>query len=151
MKNLKSILVVFVLFLGMNAFAGTEKATIKTSAQCEMCEAKLETNLLELPGVLKVNVDVATKELMVKYNDELISLDDIKTAISNTGYWADDKAPNKEAYAALDACCKPKAKSCCAAKTACSKDGATKAAASSDAKACGDGCAKPCCADASKK
>ncbi len=154
MKNLKSILMVFVLVIGMNAFAGNEKAVIKTSAQCEMCQEKLETSIGDLPGVLKVMLEIESKDLVVKFNNDLISLDEIKTAVNNTGYWADDKAPNKEAYAALDACCKPKA-SCCASKTSCSKETAAKKECSKDGaakKECSkDGEKKACCADGAKK
>ena len=35
-------------------------------------------------------------------------------------------APNKDAYAALASCCKPKKSCCSASKTSCSKDAASK-------------------------
>lgn len=133
MKNLKSLLLMSILFIGFNAFAGNEKASIKTSAQCEMCKETLEASIGKLPGVSKVLLNMDTKELMVKFDEELISLDEIKKEVTFTGYWADDSAPNKEAYAALPNCCKP-VKSCCAAKTSCSKDGEKKECASDGAK-----------------
>lgn len=144
MKNLKSVILMFALFIGFNAFAGNEKATIKTSAQCEMCKETLEASIGKLPGVSKVLLNIDSKELMVKFDNSVISLDDIKEEITNTGYWADEMMPNKDAYAALPTCCKPK-KACCAAgagKSSCSKD----AAAAADKKACEPGCAKTCCA-----
>ena len=123
MKNLKSVLLMSVLFIGVNVFAGNEKATIKTSEQCEMCKETLKASIGKLPGVSKVMLNIETKELTVKFDDSLISLDEVKKEITYTGYWADYMAPNKEAYAALPNCCKP-VKSCCANKTAssCSKD-----------------------------
>jgi len=125
MKNLKSIVLFFALFVAISAFAGNEKAVIKTSAQCEMCKEALETSIGKLPGVLKVNLDIDSKELMVKYDSDVISLEKMKTEVTYTGYWADEMAPDKEAYSALPSCCKPK-KSCCASKSSCSKDGEKK-------------------------
>jgi len=123
MKNLKSLLLMSVLFIGVSVFAGNEKASIKTSAQCEMCKEALETSIGKMAGVSKVLLNVETKELSVKFDNSLTSLDEIKKEITFTGYWADDMSPNKEAYAALPNCCKP-AKGCCANKSAssCSKD-----------------------------
>lgn len=125
MKNLKSLLLMSVLFIGVSVFAGNEKATIKTSAQCEMCQETLQASIGKMAGVSKVMLNLETKELSVKFDNSVTSLDKIKNEITNTGYWADDMSPNKDAYAALPNCCKP-VKSCCASKTGDSKDGAKK-------------------------
>ena len=137
MKNLKTIIMALALLLTVSVFAGNEKGIIKTSAQCEMCKAKIEIALNKVEGVQKFVLNMEDKELMVKFDNEKTSLETIEKAISDAGYWANDKAPNKEAYAALDACCKPKAKACCAAgsTTSCSKD-AVKAETSGTKKAC---------------
>ena len=126
MKNLKAIVLMFALFVGFNAMAGNEKATIKTSTQCEMCKENLEGSLSIMEGVLKVMVKVESKELMVKFDESVVSLEEIKKQVTNTGYWADEMAPNKDAYAALASCCKPKKSCCSASKTSCSKDAASK-------------------------
>ena len=73
-----------VLFIGVNVFAGNEKATIKTSAQCEMCKETLEASIGKLPGVSKVMLNIETKELTVKFDDSLISLDEVKKEITYT-------------------------------------------------------------------
>lgn len=123
MKSIKQVLIAIFLFAAVTAFAGVEKATIKTSAQCEMCKTKIETALNDVNGVKKVMLDVASKELKVKFDDEVVSLDEIRKAIAYVGYSADNMQPTKEAVAALDKCCQPK-KGCCAAdaKSSCSKD-----------------------------
>jgi len=139
MKNLRTIILFFALLLGLSAIAGNEKAVIKTSAQCEECKANITNTLNKIEGVKQFILNLETKELTVKFDNEKTSLNEIETAISNTGYWANDKAPNKEAYAALSACCKPKkTASCCAAgsKTSCSKDKEAKE--------------KACCSNSSK-
>jgi copper chaperone CopZ len=140
MRNLKSVVLMFALFLGLSAFAGNEKATIKTSTQCEMCQETLEASIGKMAGVNKVMVTIESKELTVKFDNSIVTLEEIKTEVTNTGYWADEMMPNKDAYAALPSCCKPK-KACCAAgtsKSSCSKDASKK-------EACGADCTKPCC------
>jgi periplasmic mercuric ion binding protein len=137
MKTLKVLSIAFCLFIAGSIFAQTEKATIKTSAQCEMCKENIETAVAKVDGVKKATLDVKTKELKVKYDAGAVSLDEIRKAITATGYWADNMMPDKNAYAALPACCKPQ-KSCCASKSASGEKSCSGAAA-------GDG-AKKCCA-----
>jgi mercuric ion binding protein len=133
MKNLKSFFLLFAILLGVNLFAGVEKASIKTSAKCEMCKEALEASIGKMPGVQKVELNVETKVLLVKFDNSVTSLAKIKAEVSNTGYWADELAPNKEAYAALPSCCKP-VKSCCASKTSCASDASKSSCASGEAK-----------------
>jgi periplasmic mercuric ion binding protein len=150
MKTVKVLSIAFCLFIAGSIFAQTEKATIKTSAQCEMCKENIETAVAKLDGVKKASLDVSTKELKVKFDAGKISLDEIKKAVTATGYWADNLIPDKEAYAALPACCKPQ-KSCCSGKNAAQGKSCSSAAAGEkdDAKKCcagKEGEAKKSCA-----
>ena len=90
------------------------------------CKENLEGSLSIMEGVLKVMVKVESKELTVKFDESVVSLEEIKKQVTNTGYWADEMAPNKDAYAALASCCKPKKSCCSASKSSCSKDAASK-------------------------
>jgi mercuric ion binding protein len=105
-----------------------------TSAQCEMCKESLQANVSKLNGVKKSTLDLKTKELNVKFDSSVVSLEEIKQSVSKTGYWADNVMPDKDAYAALPACCKPK-KSCCAGgeKKSCSS---SSSAESGEKKSC---------------
>lgn len=131
----------FALFIGLSAFADVEKASIKTSAQCEDCKERIEEALLKMNGIKKVMLNVDTKMLEVKFDNSVVSLAEIKKEIAGVGYWADDVMPNKDAYEALPACCKP-AKSCCASKASCSKDGEKKEC-SKDAEKAEEGTSTP--------
>lgn len=147
MKNLKMAVLSLALIFATTAFAGVEKVVIKTSAQCDMCKERLEKSVGKLEGVKKVLLNVETKELSIKFDDEVVSKDEIVKAVNATGYWADGSAPDREAYAKLDDCCKPKQKSCCASKGSaggCSKDGAKKECSK-------DGAKKDCSKDGAKK
>ncbi len=79
---------------------------IKTTVVCEMCEKNIKNYLVLEKGVKKVNVDLKTKIVKVKYNPEKTSPEKIRKAITNAGYDADDVPANKEAFDKLDDCCK---------------------------------------------
>ena len=57
-------------------------------------------------GVTKVNVDYKHKKTKVTYNAERTNIENIKTAIANVGYDADDITANEESYQKLPKCCK---------------------------------------------
>lgn len=152
MKTVKILSVVFAMFLAGSLMAQVQKATIKTSAQCEMCKESIEAKLSKLNGVKKATLDPKTKELKVKYDESVVTLDEIRKTVSKTGYWADNVMPDKDAYAALPACCKPK-KSCCAGgaeQKSCSStsggEGAQKKSCCSSGAAAGSGEQKKTCA-----
>ena len=105
MKN--ALLVVFAL-LSLTTFGQkkVEEVVIHTSAECESCKERLEAKLNYTAGIKFADLDVPTKNLTVKFNTAKISLQEIKTIISDLGYNADDLPANPEAYEALPSCCK---------------------------------------------
>jgi periplasmic mercuric ion binding protein len=88
-----------VLFLLISVPASAQRMTeqtIKTSAECEFCKTSIEKLLGDMKGIKRATVNIATKELVVKYNTKKITIDEIRIALSNAGYDADDvKANNK--------------------------------------------------------
>lgn len=80
-------------------------AVIQTSAQCGMCKSTIETSLKSQKGIKWVILDVETKKLTVKYDAKKISLAEIKKAINDAGYDADDAPATASAYKNLSACC----------------------------------------------
>jgi len=83
----------------------TAKITTPT-VQCDMCKERIETYLRRYDGVTSVNVNVKRKETTVKYLTDRTNIENIKTAIANAGYDADDIVANPDAYKALPKCCK---------------------------------------------
>jgi len=82
-------------------------AKIKTpTVQCEMCKKKIETYLKRYDGVMSVVVNYKKKETTVKYLTDRTDIEQIKTAIANAGYDADDVPANEESYEKLPQCCK---------------------------------------------
>lgn len=85
--------------------------TINTpSVQCDMCKNKIEGYLKYEEGVTKVIVNPKQKKTIVTYLTDRTNLDNIKTAIANAGYDAEEIKAAKDAYDKLPACCKKPSK-----------------------------------------
>jgi mercuric ion binding protein len=84
-----------------------EKVVIKTpTVQCETCKERIENYLKREPGISAVKVDYKKKTTTVTYLTDRNNIEQIKTAIANAGYDADDVAADEEAYKKLPKCCK---------------------------------------------
>ena len=84
-----------------------ETAIIKTpNALCEACKARIETYLKRIDGVRVVTVNFRKGETTVKYLTDRTNIEEIKTAIANSGYDADDIPANEESYKRLPLTCK---------------------------------------------
>jgi len=107
---MKNVLVVLSLIVATYSTAqekkGTSTVKIQTSAECTSCKERLEEKLNYTKGVKYSNLDLESKILEVKFVSKKISLENIKTIVSDLGYDADDVKANEAAYEALPACCK---------------------------------------------
>ena len=97
-------LVVSSVAIGQN---GKPTAVIRTSSECGTCKQIMEEKLNYVKGILFAELNVETKELTVKYNAKKITLEEIRQAISNLGYDADEVKANPEAIQKLPKCCQP--------------------------------------------
>src|SRR5690554_2910394 len=75
----------------------TMEVTMQTSAECGDCKERIENKLNYTKGVIYSDLDVRTKKLTVKYRTSKITLDEIKTIVSNIGYTIDGVEANPEA------------------------------------------------------
>jgi copper chaperone CopZ len=92
---------------GQTAKKGLQTVTISTpTVQCQMCKERIEKYMIREDGVAKVNVDYKHKKTKVTYYAERTNIENIKTAIANVGYDADDVTANEESYQDLPKCCK---------------------------------------------
>ena len=109
MKKIQFTLVA-LLFFTLGAVAqqkAVEKAVIKTpTVQCDMCKGKIEKYLGKETGVTSVKVDTKKKTTTVTWITERTNIEQIKTAIANVGYDADDVSAETTSYNKLPACCK---------------------------------------------
>lgn len=83
------------------------KVKIKTpNAVCEACKSRIESFLRRINGMLLVDVNYRRGETTVKYLTDRTDIEQIKTAIANLGYDADDVTANEESYKKLPKTCK---------------------------------------------
>jgi copper chaperone CopZ len=109
---MKKLIVAAFLGLGL-ATAGLAQtkplvtAKIKTpNALCESCKNRIETYLKRYDGVIYVNVNYRRGETQVKFLTDRTNIEEVKTAIANAGYDADDIPAAEDAYNRLPRSCK---------------------------------------------
>lgn len=78
---------------------------IKTSAQCGMCETKINKALFDVEGVDFVALNLETQLVEVIYVANKTTPQALRQAISQAGYDADELPSNANTYANLPACC----------------------------------------------
>lgn len=109
MKQLVLTLIA-VAFFSAASYSQTKAlltAKIKTpNALCELDKKRIETYLNRYDGILSYSVNFRKGETTVKYLTDRINIEEIKTAIANLGYDADDVTANEEAYKKLPKTCK---------------------------------------------
>ena len=94
-------------YTGSSQVKASLTAKIKTpTVGCEDCKKRIETYLDRYDGVTYVMVNWRRKETTVKYLTERINIEEIKTAIANAGYDADDVPANEDSYKRLPKTCK---------------------------------------------
>jgi copper chaperone CopZ len=109
---MKTLLFLVIAVAGMSSLVAAQAkaqltAKINTpTVQCDMCKERIETYLKRYDGVTSVNVNVKKKETTVKYLTDRTNIENIKAAIANAGYDADDIPANPDAYKDLPKCCK---------------------------------------------
>ncbi len=84
------------------------EAQIKTSGQCEHCKETLEKNLRFEKGVKKVEFNIESHIIKVKFDQAKTTIKNIQIAITKLGYYADSLLADPKAYEKLNACCKKK-------------------------------------------
>ena len=108
MKHFSVFVLSFVFCLHGNA-QQQKPITVNISTptvQCDMCKRKIEDHLKYEEGVTKVMVYPKQKKTTVTYLTDRTNLENIKTAIANAGYDAEEVKAAKDAYDKLPSCCK---------------------------------------------
>ena len=107
----------FLLFsvLSFIVLAGSAQVTprpvrvnIKTpQAKCAECKTKIEAYVPKsIDGLVRIHVNISQGITTVQYYPDRTNIEELKTAISNAGFDADDVAANPDVYKRLPACCK---------------------------------------------
>ncbi|HMP91895.1 MAG TPA: heavy-metal-associated domain-containing protein [Phnomibacter sp.] len=88
-----------------------QRAEIKVpEAKCEACKTIIETIAPKyLDGLKVINVIWKRKVVLVQWYPDRTNIEEIKTAIANAGFDADDVTANPDAIKRLPDCCKKSA------------------------------------------
>lgn len=117
MKNLFVILLASVLSLSVNdvnAQKSQETIIIKTKIycdhcmQCNSCGKNIDFGIRDNKGIRKVKINPEKNTITVTYRPDKTNPEEIRKAISEAGFDADDIKASPEGYAKLDGCCKAK-------------------------------------------
>jgi hypothetical protein len=106
-----SLLLIAVMCIGMASIAQQPKiqrAEIKTpGAKCEQCKQIIESVAPKyVDGLYKINVIWKRGVTQVQWYPDRTNIEELKTAIANAGFDADDVTAAPDAYKKLPACCK---------------------------------------------
>jgi periplasmic mercuric ion binding protein len=100
------IMAITVNLIAQDKAQTSQEIKIKTSAQCEMCKARIEKALKKVDGIESAVLNLKTKEAEIKYNPAKTNPDEIRKAIAKIGYDADEEKADMRAYNKLPKCCK---------------------------------------------
>lgn len=75
-------------------------------ALCTSCKDRIESHVKRYDGILEIVVNYRKGEAKLKFLTDRTDIEQIKTAISNIGYDADDVLANSDAYKRLPITCK---------------------------------------------
>jgi len=83
-----------------------QKAVIQTpGVQCETCKTRIENRLVHEYGVSFVKADFKRHTVTVVWYTDRTNIENIKTALANLGYDADDVTADPDAYKRLPITC----------------------------------------------
>lgn len=103
----RNIVIVLLVFFGLTAYSQkTDTLEIATSAQCGMCKETIEKAMAYERGVKDFELDLSNKVLTVVYKTKRTDADEIRKAVSDVGYDADEVKADERAYSKLPTCCK---------------------------------------------
>ena len=111
MKKLKLVLLLLVGVVSVSVAQAKKRAlvtvTINTPGiMCEECKKVVETFMTREEGVTKAIADFKRKVTKITYWTDRTNPENIKTAIANAGFDADDVTANEEFAKKLPPCCK---------------------------------------------
>jgi mercuric ion binding protein len=109
-NTMKKTFFLLAFVAGIFTTATAQKATtvtIKTpTVQCESCKQRIENAMARVEGVAKTTVNFHNHTTKVTFWNERTNIENVKTAIANIGYDADDVTADADAYKRLPLCCK---------------------------------------------
>ncbi|MFT6166718.1 MAG: copper chaperone CopZ [Vicingaceae bacterium] len=117
-RVLKAVFVTLFAFSGSSLMANnsalSEKVVLandstveefKVYGNCGMCKKTIEGSLKDEESIYSAVWNKETKMIEVNYNEDAISLDEIKKKIAEVGYDTEEYRATEETYKELPGCC----------------------------------------------
>ena len=106
MKTQKILLLVAAIgFYSIAAACTVKTDTLKVYGNCNMCKSRIEGALKKKDGISDKSWSTKTKLLIVSYDAEKISLEQIHQKVAAVGHDTEKEKASKEVYAELPECC----------------------------------------------
>ncbi len=108
---MNSVILSLIMITGFTASTyaqqkAIQKAVIQTpGVQCEACKTRIENHLAHEYGVSSVRADYRRHTVTVTWYTDRTNIENIKTALANLGYDADDVTADPDAYKRLPITC----------------------------------------------
>lgn len=104
--NLKLSIVTIIIAFSVSAYTQNIKTdTFMVYGNCGMCKATIEKALKSKDGIEYRNWDKETKKIVVKYDADVITLNEIHKKIAASGYDTEKARANDQVYNSLHKCC----------------------------------------------
>lgn len=105
----KTLIFLSLIIISLACFSQVkpiQKAVIQTpGVQDEACKTRIENHLAHEYGVIAVKADFRKHVVGVQWYTDRTNIENIKTAIANLGYDADDVTADPDAYKRLPKTC----------------------------------------------
>lgn len=104
---MKRILIIVVMLIGFSSVGQDyQKTKFQVWGNCEMCQTKIIKAAKAVDGVRKAHWNIASQQMMVKFDVTKTSLEAIQKVIAEIGYDTELYRATKEDYEQLHYCCK---------------------------------------------
>ena len=95
-----------MLLVSGSALAQTSEVTFWVNGVCRMCEKRIESALINSPGVKFADWDIETLQVKVVYNSKKLSEQKLHEIVAGVGHDTQKVRAKDEDYAKVNGCCK---------------------------------------------
>lgn len=82
------------------------ETSFRVWGKCDMCKNTIEKTLLSMKGVHFAQWDLSTQQVIVRFQENAQSAENLKIALAKVGYDTDTQKASDKAYNNLHSCCK---------------------------------------------
>ena len=103
---MKKLFFSLMLLVSGSALAQTSEVTFWVNGVCGMCEKRIESALINSPGVKFADWDIETLQVKVVYNSKKLSEQKLHEIVAGVGHDTQKVRAKDEDYAKVNGCCK---------------------------------------------